>query len=189
MLRLRRPRAIKEMPVTEKSETISKKKRGRPRLLDPDHLAQYRDLMGNELSERTLQNRHFVSRASSALGLGETPADHPYRYLISPDGVDSIGKKTVRFTILTELGRMADLEDMRYVADHICASRLPTAAAVALIRRVRLGDAPPPAPDVPPDRLVDAILAAINTHLHRYPHDRIVVGAALREALETVEYD
>ncbi len=175
--------------MTEKSETISKKQRGRPRLLEPDHLAQYRGLWGTELSDRTMQNRHFVSRAATVLGLGETAADHPYRYLINPDGVTPLGKKTVRFTILTELGRMADLEDMRYLADHICANRLPTAAAVALIRRVRLGDAPPPAPDVPPARLVDAILAAINIHLHRYPHDRIVVGAALREALEIVEVD
>ena len=170
--------------MTEKSETISKKQRGRPRLLDPDHTAAYRAVLGSELSDRTLQSRHFLSWAMTVLGLGETPADHPYRYLFDPDR-----KKGVRHTILAELGRVTDPDDMRYVADHICANRLPTAAAVALIRRVRLGEAPPPPPGVAPARLVDAILAAINAHLRRYPHDQPAVGVALREALAIVTDD
>jgi len=60
---------------------------------------------------------------------------------------------------------------------------------VALIRRVRLGDAPPPAPGVAPERLIDAILATINAYLRRYPHDQPAVGVALREALAIVTDD
>jgi len=172
------------MSVTEKSENIAKKKQGRPRLLEPGHLAAYRALLGPELSDRTLQSRHFVSWAMTVLGLDETPADHPYRFLFDPDR-----KKGVRHTMLAELGRVTDPDDMRYLADHICANRLPTAAAVALIRRVRLGDAPPPAPGVAPERLIDAILATINAHLRRYPHDQPAVGVALREVLEIVTDD
>jgi hypothetical protein len=75
--------------------------------------------------------------------------------------------RTHKYTILTELGRVADPEVMRALAEHICEQKLPTARAVALVRRARLGDS---APD--PDRLVDSLLTVVNDHMARYPYTR-----------------
>jgi len=95
-----------------------------------------------------------------ALGILEANGepDRPYAWLFDVT-VDRVQK-----SILTELGRVADVEVLRALADHIVAERPSTSRAVAAIRRARLTRTA-----ATYDQLADAVLMTVNGYLDRYP--------------------
>ena len=103
--------------------------RGRPRLMEPEAEAAYRSIWGSDLTQRTILNRRSMSRALAVLG-ATGDVDDPYVWLFDVNGAGVIRK-----TILVELGRVADVETMRALADSIVAERPSTSRAVAAIRR------------------------------------------------------
>lgn len=162
------------------AEDITEKpRRGRPPLMSAGVETGYRQLWPG-LSRRTLQARRYELHAAGVLwpDLGEMLADqgatlkNPFAFLWD---IEADPDSTMKHVILGELGRVGDPEAITGLAAHICAARLPTAKAVALIRRYRLGDA-----QAAPERLADAILATINQHLTRYPQ---TTGADVLTAL------
>src|SRR5262245_45116029 len=136
------------------TENVSEKpRRGRPPSVAPDLVDLVREHCPPGASRRTVLNAIAAASAADRLGLVEHPGrfpdpDHEFAYLFPDDGR--------RATIRAELDRIDDDRTLRAVARRICAQRLPTAKAVALIRRVRFGAA-----SAPRERLVGAILAAI----------------------------
>ena len=162
------------------SENVSENtgKPGRPRLTPPEWDRLWGRLHPG-LSRRGYLDRLWGQRAFGLLfdddGNGNArPKEPAFAHLLRGAG----GPKQV---ILSELGRLPE-DDVLALARQIGARRLSTAAAVALIRRARLGDAPPRG-----DRLVDALISAIDHHRRRYPatsgND---IAAALDEVAEVV---
>jgi hypothetical protein len=113
------------------TENISiKPKRGRPYLFftDANDKRECKKHYPDVRTDRTLVNRLYSDRALSVLGDGHKP-----EFLWLADA------KTDRFkhTILTELGRVDEDEEIRDLAMELCERKLKTAAAIALIRTRR----------------------------------------------------
>ena len=126
------------------SENFSeKKKRGRPRLLHPEHEKSLRQ--GNSYCDiRTIYNKDYATRAQTVLGIKpNNPPDFPFLWLGDFSKIE-IGKsqqRGYRKTILAELGRIGDDRNLIEAATEIC-NRKPTAEdAIEMIRGWRLGRA------------------------------------------------
>ncbi len=124
-----------------------KKKRGRPSILTfPNDEKYLRGIGENRVKDiRTLHNLHYQARATRLLGLAKT--DHPkfpYHWLTNPAG-QVFGKSmqsTYKATIIAELGRIKDKDDMKSAAKEICRLKPKTKDAVKMIRGWRLGRGP-----------------------------------------------
>jgi hypothetical protein len=113
------------------TENISiKPKRGRPYLLftDANDKREWKKLNPDVRTERTLVNRVHFWHSLSALGEG-----------LEPEFIWLADAKSDRFkhTILTELGRVDEDEEIRDLAGSICEMKLTTAEAVSFIRDCR----------------------------------------------------
>jgi hypothetical protein len=129
----------------EKEEAISekfseKKKRGRPRLLNPEDektLRQGKAYCDN----RTIQNEHYASRASLILGIKlDNPPEFPFAWLGDNSKIKRgfSQRRGYRLSILAELGRIDDEMNLIEAATAIC-KRKPTAQeAIKMIRGWRL---------------------------------------------------
>jgi len=106
------------------SENVSKNKgrRGRPPKYTQKDYDPFAELRAQ--TKRGKQNHIFVGRATSVL---RADMEH-FAYLLKPK---------YRTTILAELGRIAAPRLMISVANEICLTRMKTAKAVGLCRRVR----------------------------------------------------
>ncbi len=134
--------------MKDRKETLSekfsdKKKRGRPRLLQPEMEKSARQ--GKPHCDlRTLQNADYEARALSVLGIKlDNPPDFPFLWLgdFSKSGNGKSQRQWYRKTILAELGRIADDMNLIEAATAICI-RKPTAEdAIEMIRGWRLGRA------------------------------------------------
>ena len=124
------------------SETVSKKRRGRPRLLEGDALILANMTCGSDATERTRQNHYY-----RAIGLGfvfEHVDDHPeLLWLADRKKMEAGGpgsKQAWKPTILTELGRL-HLEAPEWsleVAREVCKEKHSRAVdRVRFIRGVR----------------------------------------------------
>jgi hypothetical protein len=160
------------MRITE--DASENRRRSRRRAYpDADHVSA--GPAGPAKTRRTVLTWLAACRARDRLEAGP---GYDYAYLLRPK------PGALRKTILAELHRLDDDAALRGVARRICDHRLPTAEAVALIRRARLGRDP-----APPDRLADAILATVDAHLARYPATpQSAVVDALREATLAVAH-
>ena len=106
------------------------------------------------------------------------PIDAAFGHFVKRNG-------DLKWSMLSELGRLPDAETIRAVARIVGRQRLPTAHATALIRRIRVGDRTPQ-----PDRLTKAILTAITTHRARFPTtSETEIRAALDAAAVAVHKD
>lgn len=131
-------RAGREMSMADNSETVSKKrKRGRPKVFEPELLSIARIVAPDARSERTLRNTAWAQIAVHLLVADGRPK--------SPDqlGFDAsfIMSDTVfKKTILTELGRLCidQGDEVALVAAKvICEKRMRARDAVARIRKLR----------------------------------------------------
>jgi hypothetical protein len=85
----------------------------------------------------------------------------------------------VRWTLLSELGRLKDPEDIRTIALQLCKLRPRTADGVAMIRQLRTGKSPLPSWD----KLSDRIIAVLDSYQTTHP---TTTHAEMLEALDVV---
>jgi hypothetical protein len=113
------------------TEIVSiKPKRGRPYLLfnDAKDKREWIDLNDDVRSERTAINRVYHDHALQVLGGGHKP-----EFLWLADAKANRFKRS----ILTELGRVDDDEEMCVLAGYICEEKMRTSEAVSFIRDCR----------------------------------------------------
>jgi hypothetical protein len=118
------------------AETISaaaavKPKRGRPRRWPADFEMLSKFMVGEGKSPRHLRDMAYLNRAMFAL---RDDSDR-FGWLFPPTG-------RWRRSLLAELGRIDDPEEMAAVADMICEHKPTTKKAIKIIRRARLGREP-----------------------------------------------
>jgi hypothetical protein len=115
-------------------------KKGRPRLLAPAYEAELARMAG-VASTHGAQGRHYAAVAARALfDLGQpgwVPKDAAFAHFVKRNG-------DLKWSMLSELGRIPDEFTLRAVARIVGRKQLPTAQAVALMRRIRVGAGPPP---------------------------------------------
>lgn len=152
-------------------ETVSENRRGRPRVMPPETEAAYASLglFADVHSERSKLNIYYRTRTLSILDGAE------FSWLFDRKACQR-GEGKWKPTILSELGRIEDEEDMKAVARQICELKPKTKEAVTMIRRFRLGR------DPEPDAvgLANEIIHLVNDYLQRYPAaTKALVGEAL----------
>ena len=148
-------------PESVRSDPLPQKPRlGRPRLLAPEYERELTRLAG-VATVHGAQTHHYASVAAQLLFAldqpGWVPRDDAFAHFVKRNG-------DLKWTMLSELGRIPDDHAMRTVARIVGRQQLPTSQAVGLIRRIRLGEATPRR-----DRLTKSIVSATNTHRTRYP--------------------
>jgi hypothetical protein len=92
--------------------------------------------MAGVASTHGAQGRHYASVAARALFVLDQPGwvarDEAFAHFVKPNG-------DLKWSMLSELGRIPDDHTLRAVARLVGRQRLPTGQAVALIRRIRVG--------------------------------------------------
>ena len=109
-----------------------RRKRGRPRLMPEWRESQLCSLFPDSRSKMGLHHKYYLTRAVRALregSAGGVPGEQ-FRYLFDVGG-------KCKQTILSELGRIEEPEDLREVALYICEYRIRTDRAIAGIRVLR----------------------------------------------------
>ena len=154
---------------------------GRPRLLAPEYERELTS-QTHVAATRRAQRRHYAMVAARALfDLDQSewvPRDAVFAHFVKRNG-------DLKWSMLSELGRIDDEETLQAVARIVGRQCLPTARATALIRRIRIGDCPPQ-----PDRLPRGLLAVIATHCARYPTtSEAEIVTALEAAAAAVHRD
>lgn len=118
-------------------ETVSKNRnrgRGRPRTILDDDLTIARYVAEPKTTLRHLHNVHYRTRAIRFLA-----EDPSFSWVCDGPAMQAGKAHAWKPTILSELGRIANLDDMRAVAKELCQKRPKTKDAVAMIRRFRTG--------------------------------------------------
>jgi hypothetical protein len=114
-------------------------KRGRPCLLAPPYEAELAS-MARVTSTRGVHAHHYATVAARALfdleQPGWVPRDPAFAHFVKRNG-------DLKWTVLSELGRISDGSVLAEVARLVGEQRLTTGDAVALIRRLRLGHGRP----------------------------------------------
>jgi hypothetical protein len=101
--------------------------------------AAFRAKTGNYTSERTVQNAYYEIRAVGVLGLHVDADVTPYLWLASPGCKKGESEcRYYRRSILAELGRFKDDEDIRLFAEIICEWKPKAKHAIALLRSWRI---------------------------------------------------
>jgi hypothetical protein len=121
------------------SENTPKKKRGRPE--KPVHVFSRDYMRENNLnlrhgsdapcSERTLNNNRYLMRAMAGLAKNGGGYEH-YPWLMGHDG------HTWKVSLLTELGRIDDPEELLHVARQLCDVQPRVKDGIQIIRDARL---------------------------------------------------
>ena len=115
-------------------------KKGRPRLLVPAYEADLAR-MADTASTHGAHGRHYATVAARALfdlaQPGWVPKDVAFAHFVKRNG-------DLKWSMLSELGRIPDQSTVRAVTRIVGQKQLPTAQAVALIRRIRAGAGLPP---------------------------------------------
>ena len=140
-------------------ENISKKKRGRPKLLDDSHLALVR-YATDAKTTRHQQNVHYSLRA-----IGMLSNDPRFKWLCDGKAMMKGAQHSYRPTILAELGRIENDDDLKAVALRICKLKPKVRDAVVMIRRFRTGKVK----EADSLQLANEILAIVNRYTGRYP--------------------
>jgi hypothetical protein len=166
-----------------------KRKRGRPRIYSDTDRALRKFVAGDgktgPMSRRTEENAYFRIRAQGVL---TADPEKRFAWLASQE------EKRYQATILGELGRIDNDEDLLAVALRICEEKPTTTDAVAWIRSLRLGRYPQ---GTSPE-LLELLRTTLNRYLQthdgvdlsdaRYVLDRLLfeVDVTLAEQRETV---
>ena len=127
-----------EAPTTKTTDSISEaasKKRGRPRLMDAEQEAFLRNLFGSEVhTRRGLQNVFYRQLAFSVLGKHDE-----FKWLCDSEAMGRGDLDCWKPSILVELGRIEDIQEMLNIATEICELKPKTKAAILMVRGLRLG--------------------------------------------------
>lgn len=117
------------------SESASKKrKRGRPKVMSPE-MQKLTDFLSPDVrTQRGKQNVYYRNLASSILY-----EDKRFSWLADGDKMEAGIIGSWKPGILSELGRIIDLDDMKAVALRLCELKPKTKEAIAMIRGFRLG--------------------------------------------------
>jgi hypothetical protein len=137
------------------SENPPRKKRGRPSIFSPFEHRGAVFVAGNR-TPRQQNNAMYTMRALTAIS-----HDPRFAWLGSELEPASQGKGRLRRTILAELGRVEDPEELEALALAICAQKPTVRQARAMIRQVRLPSRPPGTFD----QLLTVLVGALNTYL------------------------
>jgi hypothetical protein len=165
------------MTVTD--SPAPKRKRGRPRSFRRE-VADQLDEVGvgpeNVHTVRSKVNWSYLVHATTALN--EDP-NHQTRWpwLAERDG------GFPRQSVLYELGRVGNSDDIRWMADQICTGKFTAVEAVRRIRAWRLGQ--PILPDADRDSLADALLKAIQQY--HLTHQGLTADM-IREAFAVLQF-
>jgi hypothetical protein len=112
---------------------------GRPRLLTPAYESELVSMAG-VASTHGAHSRHYAAVAARVLFAldqpGWVPHEAAFAHFVKPNG-------DLKWSMLSELGRISDQPTLCAVARLVGQHRLPTAQAVTVIRRLRIGDASP----------------------------------------------
>jgi hypothetical protein len=127
-----------EAPTTKTTDSISEaasKKRGRPRLMDAEEEAFLRNLFGSEVrTQRGLHNVFYRQLAFGVLGKHDE-----FKWLCDPVKMERGDPDCWKASILVELGRIEDIQEMLNIAAEICELKPKTKAAILMVRGLRLG--------------------------------------------------
>jgi hypothetical protein len=144
-----------------------KKKRGRPRM-NPEMEDMAKDVghLDYHSDRRHIQNCLHGLHARLVI----LKAQDPNRFVWLVDSPEAIkaGTATGDFrkrTIMSELGRIDDDDDLLSIAEQVCELKPNTQDAVAMIRRWRLGKSP----EADALGLTDAIVNVINRYIGTHP--------------------
>lgn len=122
--------------VTKSISEAAPKKRGRPPVFGREVLDEYKRLYPDLRTRRSLQEEVYRSFAIHALD----PPDERWRWLWDREAALK-GLGTWKPGILAALGRVGDDESIRALATSLSLRKPSTKAAIACIRRWRLGRA------------------------------------------------
>jgi len=148
------------MSVAALTETVSeKRRRGRPRLLTPRERGSLRNLFPDNTTERSLQDIDYRLRA---IGLLKEQAE--FAWLYDPQRVRAGEKRCWKPLILTELGRIADDEELLTAAREVCRLKPKAHDAARIVRRFRIGREPAASTG----KLASAIIKAVNAYNHSH---------------------
>lgn len=113
----------------------NKARPGRPRLLSPAYEDELAGMAG-VTSTHGAQGRHYATVAAQALfdleQPGWVPRDEAFTHFVKRNG-------DLKWSMLSELGRIPDDHTLRAIARLVGRQHLPTGQAVAVIRRIRTG--------------------------------------------------
>jgi hypothetical protein len=158
------------------------KPRGRPRAFSPEEETAFRNMFPEIRTRRGLQNRMYACRAISVLKqVAGDEVFNRFGWLLGP----SFDAAKMRFTLLTELGRLDQPADIATLVSTLCKTKDPPHIAVALIRqRVRKkGNARPTV-----EHATYYLASAVDTWLQRYPDaDFGVMVEALNELYSIIQ--
>lgn len=119
------------------------RRRGRPRVLDPEILGAFRKGLPTH-SERQLQTQHYAYEAMTILDLLPQAPGTPQRpptWLVDWEGATRRKMGAVKWSILEQLGRMAcsgvAVDTIRQFAHEIEKDRPSTKEGAERLRRVR----------------------------------------------------
>jgi hypothetical protein len=174
--------------TTEVSENISQKpKRGRPRnqwLASSVAIAKGHGCLVDIHTDRHAQN--IAYRQEAVCVLSNHPERHKWTWIIDREACQRGDKRPWKSTILMELGRISDPDQMIEVARQLSnIDPHPTAReAVAMIRRWRLGTQPAADPHQLSVTIGNTVQRYIDTHRDV---DKDTVLAALEHVVKTVK--
>ena len=157
-----------------------KRKRGRPSAMEPTVEAGFRasGLFGQYRTRRGAVNKYYGIVALDAL-----KDEAGLTWLFTYDDMRRGGNCKVRYTILSELGRLRDPEMIRGLAAQLCELKPTTTAAVAKIRRFRTGKQAQASADDLADRLCNVLGAYEEAHADA---THAMMRDALAQALQVV---
>lgn len=163
-------------------EAVSeKRKRGRPRVIGPE-AEPVVDLVAPDVTtERGRQDAYYRQ-----IALGVLMSDRRFTWLADEAAMKAGAPKAWKPTILAELGRIPDDEAMKAVAAQVCELRPKAKAAVAMIRRYRLGREPEGTPAGLDHHLVEAVNQYWGGHTSLTP---AVIVEVLRALADRIEWD
>lgn len=143
------------------SENFSEKTIGRPRAFprEVEATMQAIGIGADATTRRGKVNRYYAHRAFGAL----FPAKE-FSWLIDTEEHCRTGAAKIRWTILSELGRLQDPDTIRENARVICDQKMRTRDAVVLLRRLR---AKPKAGSIL--GLHEELLGVVNDYCLRHP--------------------
>ena len=162
------------------SETVSKKKRGRPKVFDDEYVNRLRALYGYDVGDRAFQNKIYAVHAIKALFPEHEPRpeDTQFLWICDLKSADAHKPKAVKWGILNELGRFwmeHGADDTRLAAGKVIDlmrqrnGRLTTREAASYVRRFRgiMRGKEFLAPSS--DGLADILITAVNSYMREHP--------------------
>ena len=109
---------------------------GRPRLLSPEYEDELAGMAG-VTSTQGAHGRHYAMVAAHALfdleQPGWVPRDEAFTHFVKRNG-------DLKWSMLSALGRIPDDQTLRAIARVVGRQHLSTRQAMAVIRRIRIGD-------------------------------------------------